>query len=133
MNLTESFLGQMITEQHSNSSFQPDDSNQFTTNRLTSLLPEDCLVGWSPQVQHSVVEPGVLVHPGEVALLRVLGDPPARVLDLERELGVAGADHPHLGHVELHVLLSATLNLVTNLLHHRLHVHYALLAETEMS
>ena len=37
-------------------------------------LPEDGLVGESPQVEVPVVQPRVLVHPGEVALL-VLADP----------------------------------------------------------
>ena len=89
-------------------------------------LPEDGLVGESPQVEDPVVQPLVLVHPGEVALL-VLGYLPPRVLDLERQLGVATGHHPHLGHVQLHILLGAALNLVPDLLDNSLYIHDGLL------
>ena len=72
-------LGEVVPEQHPH----------------PGLQPEDGLVGGGAEVQHPVVQPRVLVHPGEVPLL-VLGQLPPSVLYLQRQLGVAVGHNPNL-------------------------------------
>ena len=58
-------------------------------------MPEDGLVGGGAQVKHPVVQAGVLVHLGKVALLILSHSSPC-VFNLERQLGVARRYNPHL-------------------------------------
>ena len=60
-----------------------------------NFQPEDCLVGRCAEIKHPIVQTSVLVHLGEVALL-IIGDPPACILDLQRQLGVARGHNPDL-------------------------------------
>merc|ERR1719233_541613 len=108
VNLYKTFLGQGIPEQLTH----------------TSLQPEDGLVGGGPQVQHPVVQPGVLVHPGKVSLVLVC-ELPCSILYLQRQLRVTSRYYPHLLHVQLHILLSTALNLLINFLHHSLNINNA--------
>merc|ERR1719233_2301963 len=108
VDLYKTFLGQGIPEQLAH----------------TSLQPEDGLVGGGPQVQHPVVQPCVLVHPGKVSLVLVC-ELPCSILYLQRQLRVTSRYYPHLLHVQLHILLSTALNLLINFLHHSLNINNA--------
>ena len=46
------------------------------------VSPEYCLVGWSSEIQHSVVKPGVLVDSCKVSLL-FISDPSASILQYD--------------------------------------------------
>merc|ERR1719336_1282932 len=112
VDLDEAALGQRVAEESAHS----------------GLESEDGLVGRRAQVEHAVVQPGVLVHLCEVALL-IVGDPPSRILNLQRQLGVARRNNPHLFNVQLDVLLTATLNFLLDFGDNCFHINDALLGD----
>lgn len=111
MDLSESLIGQYITEQATNTGFQA----------------KDGLIRWCSQIQDTIVQPRVLID-ANVETLRIVCKLWTRsILNLQRQLCLGLRNDEYLLDTQLQQLLRARLNLVGHRHRFRLNINDALL------